>query len=463
MLHKFSDKFFVTPAQIIIIIMEPKQPNALQSSSNRKAENTQRTRRHARLIFNPLDKTNQRKYPQLMIAPEEINKIDIVKPNVEAIELFNGMTEEVVEAVPGVVLVVNMKKDENTIKNNMDIHNVLKDNIYLSDHYKTVDDDVGNRNVGQVSYSSSSASFSTNENFHNNKDDRSNILANIIDDPTIDNLGSEVKKKVVPVGTRVMLVGDELPDVEQSVDVPRTSHTSSVYNELLKSIMKTTNVVNKNCNIIPKGGGDDGSTIVGSHDDNDQSQSQLQSQHNHNHNAVLKLGPKARKRFLILKYSLPKQQQQHMKLTRHLKVEIIRECKSIVDLDCWSDEENHLFDLPDDDDVEEEEEEIGSEGKNKILRLSRAQYNNPLIDESRHRGRTQYQDRSSPSPTTTAASIASLSLKPSDIVQDDHDELIRNAVAILYRYKRAQLKKAQSKNKSTTLQKLRVISTFMLR
>lgn len=397
-----------------------------------------------------------------MIAPEDINKIDIVKPNVEAIELFNGMTEEVVEAVPGVVLVVNMKKDENTIKNNMDIHNVLKDNIYLSDHYKTVVD-VGNRNVGQDSYSSSSASFSTNDNFHNSKDDRSNILANVIVDPTIDNQDSEVKKKVVPAGTRVMLVGDELPDVQQPADVPRASHASSVYNELLKGIMKTTNVVNKNCNIIDRGGSD-GSNIVDSHDDS--AQSQPQSQHNH-YNAVLKLGPKARKRFLILKYSLPKQQQQHMKLTRHLKVEIIRECKSIVDLDCWSDEENHLFDLPDDDDVEEEkeEEEIGSEGKNKILRLSRAQYNNPLIDESRHRGRAQYQDRSSTSfsPTTSTATTVFVSLKPSDIVQDDHDELIRNAVTILYRYKRAQLKKAQSKNKSTTLQKLRVISTFMLR
>lgn len=424
--------------------MEPKQPIALQSSSNRRDENTQRTRRHARLIFNPLDKTSQRKYPQLMIAPEEINKMEIVKPSVEATELFNGMTEEVVEAAPGLILMLNLQ-DENTTKN------VLKDNIYLSDNYKTV---VGNRSV-RDSYVSSSTSFSINDSFlNNNKNDRSMNMLVDNKDHTINNHGSEVKKKV-PSGTRVMLVGDEQPDVQQPGDIAHTSHASSDYSELFKAIMKT----------IVRNEGDGNNTD--SHNDNPQ----LPPQHNHG-NAVLKLGPKARKRFLILRYSLPKQ---HMKLTRHLKVEIIRECKKIDDLDCWSDEENHLFDLPDEDDdvvVEEEEamemvaDDASSEGMNKILQLSGAIHNNNnynLINESRHIRRTQYQDGRNNTTTTTTPSTTSIFVKPSDIVQDDSDELIRNAVNILYRYKRAQLKKAESRSKSSTLQKIRVISTFMLR
>ena len=432
---------------IVVVSMEPKQPIALQSSSNRRDEKNQRTRRHARLIFNPLDKTNQRKYPQLMIAPEEINKIEIVKPSVEATELFNGMTEEVVAAAPELILMLNLQ-DENTINNTVfDIHNVLKDNIYLSDNYKTV---VGNRST-RDSYISSSTSFSINDSFLKNV--RSTNMLVDYKDHIINSHGSDVKKKVSS-GTRVMLVGDAQPDVQQSGDIAHTSHTSSNYTELFKTIMKT----------IVRNEGDGNNTD--SHNDNSQSPPQ------HNHvNAVLKLGPKARKRFLILRYSLPKQ---HMKLTRHLKVEIIRECKKIDDLDCWSDEENHLFDLPDEDDdevvVEEEEEamEMGeddasSEGRNKILRVSGAFHNNNnynLINESRHMGRAQYQDGRY---NTTTPSTASIFEKPSDIVQDDSDELIRNAVNILYRYKKAQLKKEERKGKSSTLQKIRVISTFMLR
>jgi hypothetical protein len=120
--------------------------------------------------------------------------------------------------------------------------------------------------------------------------------------------------------------------------------------------------------------------------------------------------------------------------------------------------------------VEEEEEamEMGeddasSEGRNKILRLNGAIHNNNnynLINESRHMGRAQYQDGRYNTTTPTTASIFE---KPSDIVQDDRDELIRKAVNILYHYKKAQLKKAESKGKSSTLQKIRVISTFMLR
>ena len=435
-----------------VISMEPKQPIALQSSSNRRDEKNQRTRRHARLIFNPLDKTNQRKYPQLMIAPEEINKIEIVKPNVEATELFNGMTEEVVEAAPELILMLNLQ-DEKTINNTVfDIHNVLKDNIYLSDNYKTV---VGNRSV-RDSYISSSTSFSINDSFlNNNKNVRSTNMLVDYKDHIINSHGSDVKKKV-PSGTRVMLVGDEQPNVQQPGDIAHTSHASSNYSDLFKAIMKT----------IVRNEGDGNNTD--SHNDNPQSPP------HHNHvNAVLKLGPKARKRFLILRYSLPKQ---HMKLTRHLKVEIIRECKKIDDLDCWSDEENHLFDLPDEDDdevvVEEEEEEAmemseddaSSEGRNKILRLNGAIHNNNnfynLINESRHMGRAQYQDGRYNTTTTTTASIFE---KPSDIVQDDRDELIRKAVNILYGYKKAQLKKAESRGKSSTLQKIRVISTFILR
>jgi hypothetical protein len=432
--------------------MEPKQPIALQSSSNRKDEKTQRTRRHARFIFNPLDKTNQRKYPQLMIAPEEINKIEIVKPSVEAIELFNGMTEEAVEAAPGLNVMLN-SQNENTTKNT--IFDMLKDNIYLSDNYKTI---VENRSF-RDSYISSSASFSINDSFLNNtKNDRStNMLVDDNKDHNINNHGSDVKKKV-PSGTRVMLVGDEQSDVQQPGDIAHTSshHASSDYSELFKAIMKT---------IIVRNVDDDGNNNnnTDSHNNNDPPQSAPQ----------LKLGPKARKRFLILKFSLPKQ---HMKLTRHLKEEIIKECKKIDDLDCWSDEENHLFDLPDEDDdvVEEEEDSIemgaddasSSEGRNKILRFSGAIHNNNnfnLINESRHMGRSQYQDGRNTTTTTTTPSTTSIFVKPSDIVQDDSDELIRNAVNILYRYKRAQLKKAESRSKSSTLQKLRVISTFMLR
>lgn len=163
---------------------------------------------------------------------------------------------------------------------------------------------------------------------------------------------------------------------------------------------------------------------------------------------VVKFGPKARKRFILLKHSLP-----DYKFNTKLKLAIIEDCKTITDIECWSDEENNFFDLPDDDE-ENEDNDLTNNSNNDYKKLSNIQ-----AKKIGHYAEAIHKTTKDPVTTSVEAHLTSLSKEDTQIIKD--------SVYILKKFKRSKLRQSQYlKTKGSNfgvLQKLNIITTTLLR